>query len=166
MVLLGSVVEKSPPNISRASDPGYMPLVERMVAPWLTSHRSEELGNGHGVLVGAGVKVGVKVAVAVGVLVDVLVGVLVAGVPVAVTVGVRVAGSPGTNRQAENSEVLPVMSVAVEVINSPPPTPTGSVKVKAALQSASVFTVVCPRYISPSPWPDGSQTRFAKNCRV
>ena len=58
-----------------------------------------------------------------------------------------------TPTQAENSDVLPFVSVAVAVIDRPTVTgePTLAVNEKLALPLASVVTVVLPRYVSPSP---------------
>src|SRR5687768_5173396 len=63
---------------------------------------------------------------------------------VAVTVGVGVGGPPGTNMQAENSEVLLSGSVDVAVIFRPCKLGTGSVTVKFASQLPFVETVAEP----------------------
>src|SRR5690348_9474012 len=94
------------------------------------------------VLVAEAVLVLVLVAVAVLVLVDVLVPVAVA---VLVSVGVAVLATV-FNTQAENSEVLPVESVASAVMKLPPATLTARVAVKATgPQTAPPLTVAEPR---------------------
>ena len=63
-----------------------------------------------------------------------------------VLVGVGVAVDPSTTeRQTENSEVLPEGSVAVAVIKSPAGTPTGRTTLTIALQLPLVVAMVCPR---------------------
>src|SRR2546422_9352598 len=69
--------------------------------------------------------------------------------------------------QRETSEVLLAGSVAVEVIDDPAGTDTGSVTVKAALPPASVLTGERkPRKVLPSPNPDRSQVGLEKNSRM
>jgi len=83
--------------------------------------------------------VGVGVAVLVGVGVGVLVG-----------VDVGVAGTP-TTRQAENSDVLLLGSVAEAVMNWPRGTGIGNVTTKLTLPLPSVVAGSEPRKLSPSP---------------
>ena len=59
--------------------------------------------------------------------------------------------------QFENSEVLPLGSVAVAVSTFPAGTPTANIALMLALQLLSVVTVVEPRKVWPSPRPEGSQ---------
>src|SRR6266542_1019018 len=67
-----------------------------------------------------------------------------------------------TLAHAENSDVLPAGSVAVAVMTWPAVF-TGNVTLKAALQEPSVVTVVEPRNLCPSPYPEGSQEGLEKN---
>src|SRR6185295_8314236 len=67
--------------------------------------------------------------------------------------------------QTENSDVLPLGSVAVAVTDLQP-TFVGTVMVKLALPLASVATAAKPIKVSPSPWPEGSQAVFEKNSRL
>jgi hypothetical protein len=94
------------------------------------------------VLVAEGIAVAVRVADATGVLV------LVEGV---VAVAVAVAAGPCISTQAENSEVLPLGSVAVEVTYVPPGTGVPGSNVKLALPLAPVLTTVVPTKVLPSP---------------
>ena len=68
-----------------------------------------------------------------------------------------------TDEAAENSDVLPSASVAVEVMNRPRGTAVGKVTEELVVPPASVITLVEPRKFSPSPNPDGSATVFEKN---
>ena len=68
-----------------------------------------------------------------------------------------------TARQAENSEVLLPLSVAVAVINAVVGTVMGSVALMRAFPLPFVVTVVKPRYVAPSPYPEASQAVFEKN---
>ena len=70
---------------------------------------------------------------------------------------------PETEAQAENSEVLPFVSVAVAVNTDPPM--SGRVTEKPALPLASVITFVEPRNICPSPLPPLSHERLLKNSK-
>src|ERR1051326_3714596 len=85
------------------------------------------------------------------------------GVLVTVTLEgqVRVHGA-ATWLQAENSEVLLLVSVAVAVMIDPA---AGKLAEKPALPFASVSTLVEPIKVFPSPKPLGSQEAFAKNSR-
>ena len=64
------------------------------------------------------------------------------------------AGAPPTVRVALNSDVLPLVFVAVAVISRPVVTATGKLTIKLALPELSVSTVWEPRYSSPSSLPD------------
>jgi len=94
----------------------------------------------------------------------VLVGVLVGAL-----VGV-VVGSIVTKRHAENSDVLPAESVAVAVMKDPGGTLTERVVSKPVLHEASVVTETLParppRFVSPSPNPEGSHELLEKNWRM
>jgi hypothetical protein len=63
----------------------------------------------------------------------------------------------------ENSDVLLLGSVAVAVIELPLMAAVGTEKLKLALQDASVVTLVAPRNVLPSPFPDESQLVLEKN---
>src|SRR4051794_6836660 len=65
---------------------------------------------------------------------------------------------------AENSDVLPSESVAVAVAK-PPATPA-NVTLNVPTPDAAVVIVASPRYVCPSPAPDGSQAVFWKNCTM
>ena len=69
--------------------------------------------------------------------------------------------NPHTRKHCENSDVLPLESVAVAVINWPQG--SGVVNVKLALQLESVEIVIEPMKVCPSPLPLGSQALFEKN---
>jgi hypothetical protein len=105
------------------------------------------------------VEVAVATAVEVLVAVEVATGVLVAvEVAVEVLVGVAVAvGAPGSCRQAENSEVLPLGSVAVAVMNEPPGRAWSGWKVKVPLPLPRVVSQVLPMKVCPSPLPRALQ---------
>ena len=120
------------------------------------------------VLIGNDVLVEVGVRVSLGVLVGgcVTVAVPVGETAVAVRVDVGVALGCPTTKHAENSEVLPCGSVAVEVMECPSVTTTGNVTLKLALQISSVVTTAEPRRVLPSPNPDASHAWLEKNCRV
>ena len=79
------------------------------------------------------------------------------GVPVGVGLGVPVGVGPPefTRTQAENSDVLPLGSVAVAVITWPDSTLTRKLTLIGALQLASLITSVEPMKVSPEPWPEG-----------
>jgi hypothetical protein len=121
----------------------------------------------------------------VGVVVDVGVSVAIGVSGVGVGVGV---GKPPTVKHAENSEVDPgdgaipreadgrtplasgdgPISVAVAVRICPGTTTDGTVTEKVAFPLPSVVTLAgvgSPRNVWPSPFPEGSQTAFEKNCR-
>ena len=66
----------------------------------------------------------------------------------------------------ENSEVSPLESVAVDEIASPAGTAVGKITWTLALPEESVFTVVVPTNVCPSPKPEGSGVALAKNCSV
>src|SRR5437868_5711756 len=86
---------------------------------------------------------------------------------VGVVLGVDV--SPVTWTQVENSEVLPLGSVAVAVMNWPTATATGRVTLNGSAvglktsQVPSVVTVVEPIKVCPSPWPEPSHAALAKS---
>src|SRR5206468_3217938 len=61
-----------------------------------------------------------------------------------------------TCTSCENSEVLPSGAVAVALIHWPRLAGAGLEAVKLALPLASVVTVVRPRQVCPSPYPEGS----------
>lgn len=109
-----------------------------------------------------GVAVGVPAAVAVGVAETAAVAVAVA-VGVAVDVGVGVGVVPTTTLHAENSEVLLLGSVAVDVTTCPASTVTGKVTLIVALQLASVGISAEPMKVCPSPLPNVSHTVLSKN---
>jgi len=118
------------------------------------------VGVGLGVPVGValGVPVGVGLGVPVGVALGVPVG-LALGVPVGVGLGVPVGVGLGvpriTGTQRENSDVLPVESVAVAVITWPGWTFSPKVTLNGAVQLLSVITSVEPIKVSPEPLPEG-----------
>src|SRR5690349_21887273 len=87
-----------------------------------------------------------------------------AGVESELGVSVRfVAIGGGTvEMQAENSDVPPSRFWAVAVTNCPAGS-AGTVAVKLPSPLSSVDTCVVPRYVSPSPLPDGSQTGVRNN---
>ncbi len=66
--------------------------------------------------------------------------------------------------QRENSEVLPREAVAVAV-TTPAPVP-GTLTLNAPAPDPSVMTMDSPRYVCPSPAPEGSQATLWKNCRL
>lgn len=103
---------------------------------------------------GLGVAVGVALGVPVGVGLGVPVGVGL-GVPVVVGVGVGLGEPELTTAHAENSDVLPLESVAVAVITCPGCTFTGKVTLIGAVQLLSVAISVEPMKVSPEPWPEG-----------
>src|ERR1700730_16309337 len=63
---------------------------------------------------------------------------------------------------AENSDVLPPASVAVDVIPAAAAGPTTE-KLKDTFPLASVVTLVEPRKVAPSPYPLALQDRLEKN---
>src|SRR5439155_22164923 len=66
----------------------------------------------------------------------------------------------------ENSELLPLGSVAVAVATKGGQIPSGGkVAEKRFVPVASVVTLAAPRNVSPSPKPLGSQRVLAKNSR-
>src|SRR6266852_8256629 len=69
--------------------------------------------------------------------------------------GQVIVQGPETEAQAENSEVLPLVSVAVAVNTKS--TAFVNATAKAALQSPPVVTLVKPRNVCPSPLPLESQ---------
>src|SRR5258708_740805 len=71
--------------------------------------------------------------------------------------GTTTSQIPVTGAHAENSDVLPFGSVAVEVAEAPRATCNGKLAVNAPFPLLSVVTVVWPRNLCPSPYPDGSQ---------
>src|SRR5262249_31537696 len=78
--------------------------------------------------------------------------------------GVRGAGGAvGTVRPAENSEVLPMASVAVAVTMRPLATATLNDVLKLALPLASVVTLVKPRNCCPSAGSPSGSVSLAKN---
>ena len=80
--------------------------------------------------------------------------------PACVLVSVR---SAGATRHAENSDVLLLGSVAVDVITDWPPGAAKTSGPKLALQVLPVVTLVAPRKVCPSPFPEGSHTALEKN---
>lgn len=66
---------------------------------------------------------------------------------------------------AENSEVVPLASVAVAVITSPADGPTVT-KLNVAFPSPLVVVVIDPRKTAPSPFPLGLQDWLEKNSIV
>lgn len=114
------------------------------------------------VAVSVGVSVWVGVSVTVGVSVEV-------GVSVGVSVWVGVFVGPVTtfaDRQFENSEVLPLGSVAMAVTDWPDERPASPIAVKLTLPEPSVLTGHCPRYVCPSPCVEASHTSLPKKRRV
>jgi hypothetical protein len=85
------------------------------------------------------------------------------GVGVAVGVDVPVGDGVTTTTawQSENSDVLPLGSVAVAVTT--PVAPVGRVALRTALPEPSVVAVVAPRNVWPSPKKVASQAALAKN---
>jgi hypothetical protein len=77
-------------------------------------------------------------------------------------VGHTIVQGPEGDAHAENSEVLPFVSVAVAV-KLAKSDGFGSVTAKLALQPAPVVTLVEPRKTWPCPKPLGSQEGLAKN---
>jgi hypothetical protein len=70
-----------------------------------------------------------------------------------------------TATQAENSDVVPLLSVDVDVIVLPTTRPA-TVKLNEALPLASVVTDVGTRKVAPSPFPLPLQPVFEKNSMV
>jgi hypothetical protein len=62
--------------------------------------------------------------------------------------------------QGENSEVLPVGSVAVAVMTLPAGTGNDELKLIVALPLASVVTFVVSKKLPPSPFPEESHAPF------
>src|SRR5256714_4982497 len=113
------------------------------------------IGVHEGIPVGVAVGVAVAVAVAVGVAVGV-------AVAVAVAVGVGVGGEVDT-MLAENSDVLPRVSVAVAVMLRPFAIETFNEALNEALPLASVFTAMKPRNCCPSAGRPSGSGSLAKN---
>src|SRR5882724_10943078 len=72
------------------------------------------------------------------------------------------AGASATSTQAENSDELFALSVAVAVSMCLAGTETASLARKLAPQLPSVVTIFSPRKIWPSPYPKLPQTELAK----
>src|SRR5262245_49799892 len=70
------------------------------------------------------------------------------------------------SRHAENSDVLPLGSVAVAVAKKLQATDAERVTEKLLLQVSSVVRLVTPMNVSPSPNPLGSQVLEAKNSNI
>ena len=68
-----------------------------------------------------------------------------------------------TNRHAENSEVLPLGSVAVATTRLPLGASSPKPSIKLTLPVLSVVTLVRPKKRSPSPCPDTSHALVLKN---
>ena len=86
---------------------------------------------------------------------------LIAALPCCRTKGVgagTIDGAVLVRRQGENSEVLPLLSVAVAVIKGLPPT-----GVKLKVKPPGAASVVAPAKTSPSPLPEPSHEVLAKN---
>jgi hypothetical protein len=69
---------------------------------------------------------------------------------------------PFTRAHAENSDVLPALSVAVAVTTLF----KGRLTAKVAMKLPGPLTDIAPRNVSPSPCPDGSQEELEKNSIV
>ena len=114
-----------------------------------------------GVGVDVAVELGVADAVGLGVPLGVCVAAGVGHPGVVLGVGVGPTGFTGT--QAENSDVLPLGSVAVAVITWPEGTLTRKVTDIGAVQLPSVVTSVEPMKVSPEPLPEGWHRWLSKN---
>ena len=91
---------------------------------------------------------------------------MIVGVSEAVKVSVAVGVGWGTCRHAENSDVLPALSVAVAVMNCPVVTLPATVTLIAASPLPLVDAAAEPRKVAPSPLPDALHAGTEKNSNV